>query len=66
VFSVFPKKQKLPPLSNRGGTWFESRTLKVHLGVAADFRPAKKAHPAFEVTGLKELIEAVLSGGDMK
>lgn len=37
---------KPPELAKRGGCWFESGSVQVHLGVEADFRPAKKAHPA--------------------
>lgn len=33
-------------LARRGGCWFESASVQLHLGVEADFRPAKKAHPA--------------------
>jgi catechol 2,3-dioxygenase-like lactoylglutathione lyase family enzyme len=33
-------------LARRGGCWFESGTVQIHLGVEAEFRPAKKAHPA--------------------
>jgi catechol 2,3-dioxygenase-like lactoylglutathione lyase family enzyme len=33
-------------LGKRGGCWFESGKVQVHLGVESDFRPAKKAHPA--------------------
>jgi catechol 2,3-dioxygenase-like lactoylglutathione lyase family enzyme len=33
-------------LAKRGGCWFESGRVQLHLGVEADFRPAKKAHPA--------------------
>jgi catechol 2,3-dioxygenase-like lactoylglutathione lyase family enzyme len=33
-------------LAKRGGCWFESGPVQVHLGVEEDFRPAKKAHPA--------------------
>jgi catechol 2,3-dioxygenase-like lactoylglutathione lyase family enzyme len=33
-------------LSKRGGCWFESGEVQVHLGIETDFRPAKKAHPA--------------------
>jgi catechol 2,3-dioxygenase-like lactoylglutathione lyase family enzyme len=39
-------------LAKRGGAWFEGGTLRVHLGVEADFRPAKKAHPALLVEHL--------------
>jgi hypothetical protein len=34
-------------LEKRGGCWFQSGAVQVHLGVENDFRPAKKAHPAF-------------------
>ena len=37
---------KPPHLEQRGGCWFENGSVKVHLGVEADFRPARKAHPA--------------------
>ncbi|MEX2420959.1 MAG: VOC family protein, partial [Actinomycetota bacterium] len=48
-----PKPSELAP---RGGIWFRSGDLEVHLGVERqDFRPATKAHPAFLVSGLDEL-----------
>ena len=33
-------------LAKRGGCWFESGSVQVHLGVETEFHPAKKAHPA--------------------
>ena len=39
-------------LAKRGGCWFERGDLKIHLGVEADFRPARKAHVALLVTEL--------------
>jgi len=42
-------------LAKRGGVWFESGELRIHLGVEQDFRPAKKAHPAFQVRDLEAL-----------
>jgi catechol 2,3-dioxygenase-like lactoylglutathione lyase family enzyme len=36
-------------LVGRGGCWFESGAVKVHLGVDPDFHAAAKAHPAFLV-----------------
>jgi len=51
-----PEKQKPVDLAGRGGAWFESGTLKVHAGVDPDFKPARKAHPAFVVEGLSDLI----------
>ena len=38
---------KPEPLAARGGCWFARGELAVHLGVEEDFRPARKAHPAF-------------------
>lgn len=43
-------------LAARGGVWFCGGSLRVHLGVEADFRPAKKAHPAFLVENLNAII----------
>lgn len=37
---------KPPILAKRGGCWFASGDVQIHLGVEAEFRPAKKAHPA--------------------
>jgi hypothetical protein len=48
---------KPPALAARGGCWFEGPGFQVHLGVEADFRPARKAHPGFEVSGLAELAD---------
>jgi catechol 2,3-dioxygenase-like lactoylglutathione lyase family enzyme len=43
-------------LERRGGVWFSSPLgVNVHLGVEQDFRPARKAHPAFRVRGIKAL-----------
>lgn len=42
-------------LAKRGGVWFEGEALRVHLGVEADFRPARKAHPAFLVENLEAI-----------
>lgn len=39
-------------LAARGGAWFELANAQLHLGVEADFRPARKAHVAFEVGDL--------------
>ncbi|MFC9233655.1 VOC family protein [Streptomyces decoyicus] len=40
---------KPPALAARGGCWFEAGTARLHLGIEADFRPAKKAHPGIRV-----------------
>ena len=46
---------KPEPLASRGGCWFEAPGVKLHLGVEADFRAAKKAHPALLVADLDAL-----------
>ena len=46
---------KPPNLAARGGCWFRGEGVELHLGVEAEFRPARKAHPAFRVRGLERL-----------
>ncbi|MCM2579130.1 VOC family protein [Streptomyces meridianus] len=46
---------KPPPLAARGGCWFGHGKVQLHLGVEADFRPARKAHPGLRVTGIDAL-----------
>jgi len=50
---------KPPDLAKRGGVWFESPQVKVHLGIDRDFRPARKAHPALLVHDLGSLIRTL-------
>ena len=50
-------------LAARGGCWFRDGTVRLHLGVEADFRPAQKAHPALRVSGFSELIDRLREGG---
>jgi len=54
---------KPPHRAARGGCWFESENVKIHLGVEREFRPATKAHPALRVSGLAELLERCRNGG---
>lgn len=58
-----PEVPKPPELAKRGGCWFERGELKIHLGVEADFRPARKAHPALQVSDLPGLIATLKSLG---
>jgi catechol 2,3-dioxygenase-like lactoylglutathione lyase family enzyme len=58
-----PEVPKPPDLAKRGGCWFERDGLKLHLGVEADFRAAKKAHPALLVEDLAALKAALAAGG---
>lgn len=50
-------------LARRGGVWFTAGSLKLHLGVEADFRPARKAHPALLVANLRALLETCARAG---
>jgi len=43
-------------LAARGGVWFRSGRAELHLGVDADFRPARKAHPALLVDDLDAVV----------
>lgn len=44
---------KPPVLAARGGCWFGAGAVQLHLGIEADFRPAKKAHPGLRGTGVE-------------
>lgn len=35
-------------LAKRGGVWFQSGRVQIHLGVEENFQAAKKAHPALQ------------------
>lgn len=48
--------QKPPELAKRGGVWFASANVQIHLGIEQDFRPAKKAHPALRSDRYDELM----------
>ncbi|HXN64703.1 MAG TPA: VOC family protein [Candidatus Acidoferrales bacterium] len=54
---------KPPELAKRGGAWFEQGSVKIHLGVEDEFRPAKRAHPALVVDGLAEIVARCERGG---
>jgi catechol 2,3-dioxygenase-like lactoylglutathione lyase family enzyme len=47
---------KPPVLAARGGAWFRSGTLELHLGVEDDFRPARKAHPGIVVDDIDAVV----------
>ncbi|WP_029917292.1 VOC family protein [Caulobacter sp. UNC358MFTsu5.1] len=58
-----PETPKPEHLARRGGCWFEDGGLKIHLGVEADFRPARKAHPGLLVSNLPALKAKLSDGG---
>ncbi|HKU80682.1 MAG TPA: VOC family protein [Candidatus Tumulicola sp.] len=59
-FSEMPKPAEL---AARGGVWFRSGNVALHLGVDAEFRPAAKAHPAFACTDYGALLERLNANG---
>ncbi len=44
-----PEVRKPEALRARGGVWFALGEQQLHVGVEAEFRPARKAHPALRV-----------------
>lgn len=58
-----PEEPKPEPLASRGGCWFIDGPVQIHLGVEADFRPARKAHPALVVDDLDALVERLEAAG---
>ncbi len=54
---------KPPELAKRGGVWFTSGAVQIHLGVEMDFRPAKKAHPALKCSDYEGLLRKLRTAG---
>lgn len=50
-------------LASRGGVWFHCGSRQLHLGVEAEFRPARKAHPALSVEGYAGLVRTLRQAG---
>ena len=53
---------KPPELARRGGCWFASGSVQVHLGVEVEFRAAKKAHPALRCVNYDGLTARLRAG----
>ena len=54
---------KPPALAVRGGVWFRSGAVQIHLGVEPDFRPAQKAHPALRCRDYLGLVANLKNAG---
>jgi len=54
---------KPPELAKRGGCWFASGDVQIHLGAEDDFRPARKAHPALRCTSYSHLLMRLAENG---
>ena len=59
----FTEQPKPPIQAARGGAWFVQGQVQLHLGVEADFRPARKAHPGLLVKDLAALLERLRTHG---
>jgi catechol 2,3-dioxygenase-like lactoylglutathione lyase family enzyme len=55
--------EKPAELKKRGGCWFQSGSVQLHLGVENDFRPARKAHPALRCVDYDRLTARLSSAG---
>jgi catechol 2,3-dioxygenase-like lactoylglutathione lyase family enzyme len=62
-FLGFVRIPKPEPMAARGGAWFASGPVALHLGVEVDFRAARKAHPALVVRDLAGLVAAAAAEG---
>ena len=58
-----PEQPKPPNLAARGGCWFGTEGIVLHLGVEDGFRPARKAHPALLVEDLTALVRRLDEAG---
>ena len=58
-----PEVSKPAHLQTRGGCWFESDSVRVHLGIDPEFVPARKAHPALLVDDLAAMVGRLERGG---
>jgi catechol 2,3-dioxygenase-like lactoylglutathione lyase family enzyme len=57
--------EKPAALRARGGVWFSLGAQQLHVGVEAEFSPARKAHPALAVAAgqLEQMAERLLQAG---
>ena len=55
--------EKPEPLRSRGGVWFRVGAQELHIGVEHHFAPARKGHPAFQVSGYDELLARLHDAG---
>lgn len=55
--------EKPEELKKNGGVWFSNGHVHIHVGVEEIFVPAKKAHPAFEVTDIDAFANLIREKG---
>jgi catechol 2,3-dioxygenase-like lactoylglutathione lyase family enzyme len=54
----FSEIEKPAAMAGRNSIWFAAGPVNLHLGIEPDFHPAKRAHPAFVVVDLDEILAA--------
>jgi len=54
AFPITPQTEIIESL----GAWFEAGDVRVHVGPEEPFVPARKAHPAITMVGLRAFVEA--------
>lgn len=59
----FTREEKPAALAARGGRWYRQGEVALHLGVALDFQPATKAHPAFRLEAYGALVARLVAAG---
>ena len=55
--------EKPHELKKNGGVWFSNGHIHIHVGIEEPFAPAKKAHPAFEVSDIEALASQITGKG---
>lgn len=54
---MFTEVEKPLTLQKNGGVWFKAGDVQLHIGIDASFVPAKRAHPAIQVTNIEALMD---------
>jgi len=55
--------QKPEELAQRGGCWFASGSVQLHLGAEEDFHPSKKEHPGLRCSNYEGMLERLRAAG---
>jgi catechol 2,3-dioxygenase-like lactoylglutathione lyase family enzyme len=55
--------EKPAAMAGRNSIWFAAGSANLHLGIEADFHPAKRAHPALVVEGLDGILASCERAG---
>lgn len=59
----FTEVVKPTEMAERKSIWFVAGPVNLHLGIEPDFHPAKRAHPAFVVDHLDDILAACAQAG---